>query len=456
MALLSQFCHPFIKGENLILFHSLLFNQLTISSKDIIFSEKEGTFQITNPKNADAILQEMSQKKMLIESPEQDQVLLDSFIIQIEKPYISTAYFFLTNDCNLACKYCFEKQSVPDLFRKEIMSLSIFGRGLEFFIRLINRDPKKFAQKKTLIFYGGEPLQNKKVLFGAINKINEFKQNGLLPANTHVIVVTNGTLLKKDDIEFFAKNNITLTFSIDGNRAACSNRVFPTGQEIFDLLTEKYSLCKQAGININVACTLTPQTLENSESSLDFFIRELKISNIGFNAILDNGIIEIPDNYDQVAADFIVKAWKKLSKNNITESRMGRRLQVFNRKKPCIFDCNAQGGRQIAIAPGGEVGICHEHIADRKHFVTNISEDFVPEENPVFLEWMNRSPLNIKKCQACPALGLCGGGCVINTENTHQTIWEPDVRFCTQTLTILKFLLSNSPSKDFFLLSGNQ
>jgi uncharacterized protein len=443
MALLSQYCHPFLKGEILILFHSLLFHQIVLNSKDVKFSKKNGTFQITNPEKADTIIEAMAQKKMLIDKPDDDLALLDSFKKLIEKPYISTAYFFLTNNCNLACKYCFEKQSVPDLFRKETMSVSTFSKGLDFYVRLIKRNPEKFNQKKTIIFYGGEPMQNKIVLFSAINQINEYKQTGKLPADTNIIAVTNGTLLTDYDIDFFSKNNITLTFSIDGNRAACSNRVFQSGKEVFDVLTKKYLACKGAGININIACTLTPQTLKNATSSLDYFIHDLKINNIGFNAILDNGIIKLSNDYDQEAADFIVNAWKKLSKHNITESRMGRRLQVFARKKPCIFDCNAQGGRQIAIAPGGEVGICHEHIADRKHFVTHISEDFAPEENPVFIEWMNRSPLNIKKCHSCPALGLCGGGCVINTENTHKTIWEPDPRFCTQTLTILKYLLAN-------------
>jgi uncharacterized protein len=115
-----------------------------------------------------------------------------------------------------------------------------------------------------------------------------------------------------------------------------------------------------------------------------------------------------------------------------------------------LFDCNAAGGRQIAIAPDGSVGICHEHIMDKQHFVTNIYEDFNPAKSSKYKEWQKHSPLYMEDCQSCIALGICGGGCVINTERKYGTIWKPDKRFCKQTLAILDMLL-----KQLFLKNEN-
>ncbi len=442
MLSLSRFCHPFKLNDKIILFHALNFERMVFNSSEIKLPDNGYKHLELSSSLDNKVINQLIEKQILIESSKEDDDLLNSYRSYIQKPYISTAYFFITNDCNLACKYCFERQSLPDFFKKETMSKETFIDGLNFFVGLAKRDSKKFHEKKTIIFYGGEPFLNKEILFFAIKSIRDYVDKKELPVNTHIIVVTNGVLLSPKIISFLKKNDVTLTISIDGNKEATSNRVYPNGKEAFKQIVEKHKLCKDAELNINIACTLTPETIENFDESMEFFIHDMKINNIGFNALLDNGIINIPENYDADAAKFIVDAYKTLSKHKISESRMNRRIQVFKRKKPCIFDCNAQGGRQIAIAPKGEVGICHEHIADRKHFVTTIYKNFIPEENPVYLEWMKRSPLYIEKCYDCPAIGLCGGGCVINTENKTQSIWEPDERFCLQTLEILKYLIS--------------
>ncbi len=442
MLSLSRFCHPFKLNDKIILFHALNFERMVFNSSEIKLPDNGYKHLELSSSLDNKVINQLIEKQILIESSKEDDDLLNSYRSYIQKPYISTAYFFITNDCNLACKYCFERQSLPDFFKKETMSKETFIDGLNFFVGLAKRDSKKFNEKKTIIFYGGEPFLNKEILFFAIKSIRDYVDKKELPVNTHIIVVTNGVLLSPKIISFLKKNDVTLTISIDGNKEATSNRVYPNGKEAFKQIVEKHKLCKDAELNINIACTLTPETIENFDESMEFFIHDMKINNIGFNALLDNGIINIPENYDADAAKFIVDAYKTLSKHKISESRMNRRIQVFKRKKPCIFDCNAQGGRQIAIAPKGEVGICHEHIADRKHFVTTIYKNFIPEENPVYLEWMKRSPLYIEKCYDCPAIGLCGGGCVINTENKTQSIWEPDERFCLQTLEILKYLIS--------------
>lgn len=442
MLSLSRFCHPFKLNDKIILFHALNFERMVFNSSEIKLPDNGYKHLELSSSLDNKVINQLIEKQILIESSKEDDDLLNSYRSYIQKPYISTAYFFITNDCNLACKYCFERQSLPDFFKKETMSKETFIDGLNFFVGLAKRDSKKFHEKKTIIFYGGEPFLNKEILFFAIKSIRDYVDKEELPVNTHIIVVTNGVLLSPKIISFLKKNDVTLTISIDGNKEATSNRVYPNGKEAFKQIVEKHKLCKDAELNINIACTLTPETIENFDESMEFFIHDMKINNIGFNALLDNGIINIPENYDADAAKFIVDAYKTLSKHKISESRMNRRIQVFKRKKPCIFDCNAQGGRQIAIAPKGEVGICHEHIADRKHFVTTIYKNFIPEENPVYLEWMKRSPLYIEKCYDCPAIGLCGGGCVINTENKTQSIWKPDERFCLQTLEILKYLIS--------------
>ena len=384
----------------------------------------------------------LSNNGFIVDNNDADKNLLEAYRSEIKEPYISTAYFFLTKNCNLACKYCFEKQSEVKNSLDGVMSYDTFTQGLDFFQRLINLDKKRFEERKTIIFYGGEPFHNKKLLFSAITEIQRRKGIGVLPEQTKLLVVTNGTLMTDNDIAFLKKNDITVTFSLDGDEISSKNRVFADGKTLaWKQATDTFKKCVTAGINLNIACTLSPETISRQEEVLDYFI-SIGATNIGFNVILDNDIIQLDENYDDKAAEFVTMSYNVLSSHNITENRTRRRIDVFKHKHPCLFDCNAAGGRQIAIAPNGDVGICHEHIMDKKHFITSIDDvNFNPKQSPEYLIWNKRSPLYIDACSDCIALGVCGGGCVINSERKHNSLFIPDPRFCKQTISILKNIL---------------
>lgn len=384
----------------------------------------------------------LKDKGFIVENEDADDKILDDCRKEILEPYISTAYFFLTKNCNLACRYCFERQSETKNSSEGVMSFDVFSRGLDFFQRLINLDKDRFNERKTIIFYGGEPFHNKKLLFSAITEIQDRITKGDLPVQTKMLVVTNGTLMNDEDILFIKKNGVTVTFSLDGDRQASANRVYPDGKTLaWDKATETFKKCVEAGIDLNIACTLSPETIVRQKEVLDYFI-SIGATNIGFNVILDNDIIQLNTDYDDKAADFVTTAYRTLSDNNITENRTRRRLDVLKHKHPCLFDCNAAGGRQIAIAPNGDIGICHEHIMDKKHFITTIDDmEFDPKQSAEYKMWNKRSPLYIDSCLNCIALGICGGGCVINSERKHDSIFIPDQRFCKQTISILKNIL---------------
>ena len=389
-----------------------------------------------------SMVQILTDKGFIVENDDADDKILDDCRKEILEPYISTAYFFLTKNCNLACRYCFERQSETKNSSEGVMSFDVFNRGLDFFQRLINLDKDRFNERKTIIFYGGEPFHNKKLLFSAITEIQNRIKKGDLPVQSKMLVVTNGTLMNDEDIQFIKKNGVTITFSLDGDRQASANRVYPDGETLaWDKATETFKKCVEAGIDLNIACTLSPETIARQKDVLDYFIN-IGATNIGFNVILDNDIIQLNTDYDDKAADFVTTAYRTLSDNNITENRTRRRLDVFKHKHPCLFDCNAAGGRQIAIAPNGDIGICHEHIMDKKHFITTIDDmEFDPKQSAEYKMWNKRSPLYIDSCQNCIALGVCGGGCVINSERKHDSIFIPDQRFCKQTISILKNIL---------------
>ncbi|MEG2095191.1 MAG: radical SAM protein [Alistipes sp.] len=433
---LSKFSHIYEKNGRAMIYHSLRMVSEDITG--LIYNAITNTLDNIDSSKEQLLLS----NGFIVKDDDTDDNVLKDCRNKILEPYISTAYFFLTKNCNLACKYCFERQSETKNSSEGVMTFDVFLKGLDFFQRLINLDKTRFDERKTIIFYGGEPFHNKKLLFSAISEIQNRKNRGILPTQTKLLIVTNGTLMNDEDIEFIRENDVTITFSLDGDKYASANRVYPDGKTLaWDKATEIFKKCVAAGIDLNIACTLSPETIARQKEVLEYFI-SIGATNIGFNVILDNDIIQLDKDYDDAAAEFVTTSYKILSDNHITENRTRRRLNVFKHKHPCLFDCNAAGGRQIAIAPNGDVGICHEHIMDKKHFITTIDDmHFDPKESPEYRMWNKRSPLYIDSCLNCIALGVCGGGCVINSERKHNSIFIPDPRFCKQTILILKNIL---------------
>lgn len=119
-----------------------------------------------------------------------------------------------------------------------------------------------------------------------------------------------------------------------------------------------------------------------------------------------------------------------------------RKVDSFVKSEIYAFDCGAAGGGQIVIAPDGQVGICHGYLGSRKHFATTVDDEtFDPRNDPVFIEWSRRSPLNMDACRECPALGICGGGCPLNADFEEGSIWGLDKRFCVHCKTTLEWLI---------------
>ena len=79
-------------------------------------------------------------------------------------------------------------------------------------------------------------------------------------------------------------------------------------------------------------------------------------------------------------------------------------------------------------------------------FTQWVFEEYNPEEDPIFIEWSKRSPLNIEKCLACDALATCGGGCPRNADMINGSIWEPDSAFCHFAKKAQKWLIWRNQS----------
>ena len=139
---------------------------------------------------------------------------------------------------------------------------------------------------------------------------------------------------------------------------------------------------------------------------------------------------------------------------------MQRKVKAFNQlEKPHFKDCGA-AGNQIVFYPNGEIGVCQAYLGCREHIIGNIKKDFKDPlkilESKTMKKWNDRYPLNMQECIFCPAIGICGGGCMFNAEILNGDINSIDKPFCVHTIKSLNWLLKKSigerlKTKDIFI-----
>lgn len=138
----------------------------------------------------------------------------------------------LTEDCNLACKYCFELEKRTT----KKMSKDVAKKSIDLIVKNAIEQKNDTVE---IMFFGGEPFLNVDVLFFCAEYIKEIKKDKKINFNTSII--TNGTLYTEEieDVIFALSNvsNLSIQISIDGTQKNHDkNRVFKSGDGSFSIV----------------------------------------------------------------------------------------------------------------------------------------------------------------------------------------------------------------------------
>jgi len=121
--------------------------------------------------------------------------------------------FYITEDCNINCKYCYEKNTKNPTY----MNWEQFKKQL-----------KHVSKGDKVILYGGEPILNW-ILIERICQENITK-------DYFVSITTNGLLLTNQKLKFLIDNNIEVSLSFDGIKTTDLFRHKGITKKIFSLL----------------------------------------------------------------------------------------------------------------------------------------------------------------------------------------------------------------------------
>ena len=118
----------------------------------------------------------------------------------------------LTNRCNLACRYCFERGSSHAKTPAD-MSKSTIIKALDMFV-----DYSQRSNELSLTLFGGEPTIAFKSIKLAVEHIEQKLVNSGKKINFDM--TSNGVLLSQEMIEYFSNHKIKVLLSIDGLKSS--------------------------------------------------------------------------------------------------------------------------------------------------------------------------------------------------------------------------------------------
>lgn len=115
--------------------------------------------------------------------------------------------FWVTEDCNLRCKYCYVNKNA------KYLQLDDIDKAFELIKQKISDDDEKII---NVNFHGGEPTLNFRVIYKVVNCFSVLKEKYDISLNYYI--TTNGTAISNDAIHFLIKNNFNISISVDGKK----------------------------------------------------------------------------------------------------------------------------------------------------------------------------------------------------------------------------------------------
>lgn len=364
----------------------------------------------------------------------------------VHTPGLETLYLVVTDNCNLRCRYCFINNNMPTEYKCSVMDWDTAKMAVDMYFSGLVKNPTHYDDYiKMIVFYGGEPLLN----FKLIKRVVEYAKSEYsaelerMGKDFRFSAVTNGTAITKEVAKFFGANpTFDIAISIDGPKNIHDQkRVFADDGGSFEKAMAGYELLKEVSgrKDITVSCTVDSHNIDELPKLIDLH-KQHGFPAINLNTLLDTEQQLVTEAYMKKVSRKMLEYFVLARQVGVHEERVMRKAKAIIDKEIHPYDCQATGS-QIVCSPDGKLGVCHEGIGAKNFFFDKVRRDFDFHTNSTVQEWKQRTPLNMPQCWDCPALGTCGGGCAYSAWLRNGSIWSVDDRFCVHSLETLEWLI---------------
>src|SRR6187455_126044 len=355
-------------------------------------------------------------------------------ILPLNPVPLTTMVLNVTNQCNLACTYCYEygEDKIVDTAngsQPKFMSIDTAKQSVEFMLKEAGDNPVAH-----LTFFGGETLMNFPVLKDTIAYARQ--RAAEVGKDVDFSLTTNATLLKPDVIKFLVENRVGVTISFDGPPEVQNKfRVFHNGTGSYDIIAPKIKelLKQQRTRPVGARVTLTSGNLD-VRKIYEHLTLELGFREVGFAPVTTspNRAYALDEaGYDEMLAQFTSLA------EDFKDAAIAGRFHGFSNVKETIeeihkgmskaYPCGAGIGL-MGVSTSGDVALCHRFAGSDDHKLGTVRDGVNRDVQRSFLE--SHHVANKTDCESCWARPLCAGGCYHESHTRYGSTEKPNLHYC--------------------------
>jgi len=262
----------------------------------------------------------------------------------------------------------------------------------------------KNSKTSGLLFYGGEPLLEKKLIYDTVKYAERIgKKTG---HNFFYKMTTNGTLLDEEFLRFSKEVNLTIGFSHDGpGQDKC--RLKSNGAGTYDQLTEKIPMLLEYQPYAIGMSVMDPTTVHNAAETVEF------LSGKGFKYITINANYDDAAFWTQELLSVLEGEYRKMAKLYIKWTKAEEKfyLGAFDLKILSLIkgeDYNIDRRRmalnQPSVAPDGKIYSGSRHLGDPVFEIGDVFTGINTEKQNHLFE---KGAIPPEECQKCAIRTRC-------------------------------------------------
>ena len=334
-------------------------------------------------------------------------------------PELTSINIFLTDRCNMRCRYCFTDDKPESLLaNRRTIDLDTAISAVDFYAERMAGNDKPLSVN----FFGGEPL----LRYGDIKKIMQHttelaERDG---KNTFFYMTTNATLLDDEMIDFFNSSNFEIVVSLDGDRTVHdANRIDADGRGTFDYVFQMSKrLFEQFGSRVRIRTTVSPDNPDVQK--IASFFRSSELYRYGWEMMYESD--RFPDKlwdeqslaaFTESSGRYYAELYSLIKSGDIHPVELAQLKIDLSRikRKASKFTACQMGRESITIAPDGNFYSCHWLVGDESAVIGSPETGFTAAR----AESYPPAVFDNEDCRHCWARYLCGGGCPAVSRRTE-------------------------------------
>jgi uncharacterized protein len=356
---------------------------------------------------------------------------MEQSCLSTNRSNISVMWKTVSEDCNLACDYCYYSTCAgkPGNTINKIESTL-----LENFIKqymAISEGNVSFA------WQGGEPLLAGLEFFEKVVALQAL----YAPPNTLISnsLQTNGTLINDRWAAFFKRYHFLIGVSLDGPQEIHDQRrVDAIGQGSFERVMKGISHLQQQDVEFNILSVIHRNNVGNAKELFQFYDQE-KFDFVQFIPCMQfhSKRIDQPGDYEITSEEygnFLCEAfdyWYNNGNPVISERFFDNMLNVYAHREAQTCIHRESCSKTLILEHNGDAFPCDFYIHPDWN-LGNVGTDSLTSilDHPKYDEFLRLKPRLPEACRTCSWLHLCFGGCPRNRRwNVDMLKSEPHY-FC--------------------------